>query len=234
MFGFGGVEASTRKVWTSKPLKWFKRHCVQRLDPSCLLSGATYCLTSVVVTYIYVYVNAGDLEVRLAIALVLTMMSFVTTSVSAQERREVPEFRTYGTPSSQTAARDIDAFIESYKSAWGGQDTDALVALHAEDVEWINAYARMFQGAEPLRTFLKERLFPAFDPAVSRQEVANMKTISIRYMGDDAAVVHLYTDGQRGPSRNEGETRRRTHLHLVLEKQSAGWKVAHTAIMDAR
>jgi uncharacterized protein (TIGR02246 family) len=171
---------------------------------------------------------------RLAIVLVLTLMSFIAASVSAQERRQVPEFRAYGAPSSQTVARDIDAFIESYKSAWGQQDVDALVALHAEDVEWINAYARMFQGAEPLRTFLKERLFPAFDPSVSRQEAANMKTISIRYMGDDAAVVHLYTDGQRGPSRNDGEALRRTHLHLVLEQQSAGWKVAHTAIMDAR
>jgi hypothetical protein len=85
-----------------------------------------------------------------------------------------------------------------------------------------------------MRAFLKERLFPAFDPSVSRQEVANMKTISIRYLGNDAAVVHLFTDGQRGPSRNEGEALRRTHLHLVLEQQSAGWKVAHTAIMDAR
>jgi uncharacterized protein (TIGR02246 family) len=171
---------------------------------------------------------------RLAFALVLTMMSLAATSVTAQERREVPEFRTYGTAASPAAARDIDALIESYKSAWSRQDADALVELHADDVEWINAYARMFQGAEPLRLFLKDRLFPAFDPSVSRQEVANMKTISIRYLGDDAAVVHLYTDGQRGPSRNEGEALRRTHLHLVLEKQSAGWKVAHTAIMDAR
>lgn len=167
-------------------------------------------------------------------ALLLALMSLAATSAFAQERREVPEFRTYGTPSSQAAAQSIDALIESYKNAWGRQDADALVALHADDVEWINAYARMFQGAEPLRTFLKQRLFPAFDASVSRQEAASMKTISIRYMGDDAAVVHLYTDGQRGPSRNEGETLRRTHLHLVLEKQSAGWKVAHTAIMDAR
>ncbi len=167
-------------------------------------------------------------------ALLLTLMSLAATSALSQERREVPEFRTYGTPSSQTVAREIDAFIESYKSAWGRQDADALAALHADDVEWINAYARMFQGAEPLRSFLKERLFPAFDPAVSRQEAANMKTISIRYLGDDAAVVHLYTDGQRGPSRTEGESLRRTHLHLVLQKQTAGWKVAHTAIMDAR
>ena len=114
---------------------------------------------------------------KTAFALVLTLMSSAATSAFAQERREVPEFRTYGTPSSQTAARDIDAFLENYKSAWGRQDADALVALHTDDVEWINAYARMFQGAEPLRAFLKERLFPAFDPAVSRQEAANMKTI---------------------------------------------------------
>jgi hypothetical protein len=44
----------------------------------------------------------------------------------------------------------------------------------------------------------------------------------------------LYTDGQRGASRNAGEDRRRTHVHLVLERQDAGWKIVHTAIMDAR
>jgi hypothetical protein len=61
-----------------------------------------------------------------------------------------------------------------------------------------------------------------------------MQTISIRYLGEDAAVVHMYTEGQRGASRNEGEEVRRTHLHLVLAKQTAAWKVVHTAIMDAR
>lgn len=152
----------------------------------------------------------------------------------AQERREVPAFTTYGQPANIEDAAAIDTLVARYKRAWGRQDVTALVALHAEDTEWINAYARIFQGTEALGTFLRDRLFPAFDPAVSKREAANMTTISTRYLGDDAAVVHLYTDGDRGASRNAGEDLRRTHLHLVLGKEDDGWKVVHTAIMDAR
>lgn len=134
----------------------------------------------------------------------------------AQERRGIPAFRTYGEPASAEDERAVDELIRNFKDAWGRQGTAKLIALHADDVEWINAYARLIQGAEPLGRFLEERLFPEFDPKVSQQEASNMKTISTRFMGDDAAVVHLYTDGQRGPSRNANEQTRRTHLHLVL------------------
>lgn len=109
-----------------------------------------------------------------------------------------------------------------------------MIALHSDDTEWINAYARLFQGAAPLADFLRNRLFPAFSPEVSQQEAANMKTISIRYLGSDAAVVHTYTEGNRGASRNANEDVRRTHIHLVLGKVGTDWRVAHTAIMDAR
>ena len=53
-------------------------------------------------------------------------------------------------------------------------------------------------------------------------------------LGDDAAVVHMYTEGERGAPRNEGERLRRTHFHLVLGMQKDAWKVVHTAIMDPR
>jgi uncharacterized protein (TIGR02246 family) len=153
---------------------------------------------------------------------------------AAQERREIPAARTYGEPANSAERSAIEALIEQYKDAWSRQDTQAWIALHAADTEWINAYARMFQGAMPLAGFIEHRLFPAFDSSASRQEIANMRTISVRYMGDDAAVVHMYTDGPRGPSRNAGESLRRTHLHLVLSKSSSVWKIVHTAIMDAR
>lgn len=153
--------------------------------------------------------------------------------VSAHDRREIPEFRTYGEPESPEEARAVDRLIRDFKDAWSEQDTDALISLHAADVEWINAYARLFRGATPLADFLENQLFPNFSPEVSRQEVANMETISIRYL-PGAAVVHMYTDGERGASRNEGEVMRRTHLHLILEEQDEGWRIVHTAIMDAR
>jgi len=152
----------------------------------------------------------------------------------AQERREVPAFTTHGRPASHEDAAAIGTLIARYRQAWGRQDVTALMALHAEDTEWINAYARIFRGTEALGAFLRDRLFPGFDPAVSEREAASMTTISTRYLGDDAAVVHLYTDGDRGASRVAGEDLRRTHLHLVLGREDDGWKVVHTAIMDAR
>lgn len=153
--------------------------------------------------------------------------------VAGQERREVPPFRTYGEPENPDVAMAIDELVREFKDAWSKQDTDALIKLHADDVEWINAYARMFQGATPLAHFLENRLFPNFSPEVSRQEAANMKMNSIRYL-PGAAIVHMYTDGERGSSRNEGELMRRVHIHLILAKQNDGWRLVHTAIMDAR
>jgi len=167
-------------------------------------------------------------------AVVLCFSITGAAGVPAQERREVPAFRTYGKPASAEDERAVDELIRNYKDAWGRQDTAKLIALHADDVEWINAYARLIQGAEPLGRFLEERLFPGFDAKISQQEANNMRTISSRFMGDDAAVVHLYTDGQRGASRNATEQTRRTHMHLVLERQESGWRIVHTAIMDAR
>ena len=167
--------------------------------------------------------------------LVALLAAFLMAAPSlAQERRQVPAFTTYGQPASVADAAAIDTAVARYKQAWGRQDVTALMALHAEDTEWINAYARIFRGREALGAFLRHRLFPAFDPAVSKREAANMRTISTRYLGDDTAVVHLYTDGDRGASRNAGEDLRRTHFHLVLGKDDEGWQIAHTAIMDAR
>ena len=158
----------------------------------------------------------------------------VTLPLEAQERRDIPAVRTYGEPGSLGDRSAIQTLIEKYRDAWSRQDTDAFIALHAEDTEWINAYARLFQGAAPLAEFIEDRLFPAFDSSTSRQEIANMRTISVRYLGDDVAVVHMYTESERGASRNEDEDVRRTHLHLVLDKQNMAWKIVHTAIMDAR
>lgn len=154
-------------------------------------------------------------------------------SVHAQERRELPSFRTYGEPASAADAAAVDARVSEYRNAWAAQDTTRFISLHSTDTEWINAYARMFQGAAPLSDFIENRLFPAFDAAVSAQEASNMETVSIRWL-PGAAVIHMYTEGARGPSRNAGEPLRRTHLHLVLEKGRQHWKIVHTAIMDAR
>ena len=155
-------------------------------------------------------------------------------SAWAQERWEIPDYRVYGTPAIEADAAAIDHLMATFKSAWGAEDAKIVADLHAKDVEWINAYARMFQSADALEVFLEDRLFPAFRKSASESESGNMRPISRRYLGDDAAVIHLYTDGSRGPSVVEGERLRRTHLHFVLAKTDDAWQIAHVAIMDAR
>lgn len=171
--------------------------------------------------------------VRLAARAAPVCALLLALTVHAQERRELPPLRTYGEPATAADAAAIKALVGEYRNAWAGQDTARLMSLHSADTEWINAYARMFQGAAPLSDFIENRLFPAFDAAVSAQEASNMETVSLRWL-PGAVVIHMFTEGARGPSRNADEQLRRTHLHLVLEKRRQDWKIVHTAIMDAR
>jgi len=161
-------------------------------------------------------------------------LTIFTPATFAQERRELPESKVYGAPDCPDQPAEVTAFLDRYWSAWGEQDVDRLRALHADDAEWINAYARMFQTSDAMATFLEERLFPAFDPTVSRQEVENTRQVSLRYAGDEVAIAHFYTDSARGASQTAGEDLRRTHFHLVIERRNGVWQVVHTAIMDAR
>lgn len=168
------------------------------------------------------------------LAIVLTLIVALATPATSQGRREVPPFTTFGAPASAADAERVGALMEAFREAWRTQDAGRLAALHAPDTEWINAYARIFRGSEALRSFLEEKLFPEFDPEVSRTEARRMRPVSLRYLGDDAAVVHWITDSPRGGSRVEGERLRRTHLHFVLEEREAGWRIVHAVIFDAR
>ncbi|MCI5107872.1 MAG: SgcJ/EcaC family oxidoreductase [Pseudomonadales bacterium] len=143
------------------------------------------------------------------------------------------EFIEVGNPEVETRAA-VNELIEAFTHSWASQDVEAHMALFSEDAEWINAYARMFRGKDELSVFLEQRLFPNWPIKVSQQEMANAKMISVRYLGDDAAVIHIATDGERGPSTISDETMRRTHLHLVAEERGGDWLIVHVAIMDAR
>jgi uncharacterized protein (TIGR02246 family) len=160
--------------------------------------------------------------------------ALLSSALVAQERRQVPDLAIFGEPATPSQMTAIEDLIEQYKKSWGQQDVASFISLHSRNTEWINAYARVFRGVDELAAFIETRLFPAFELAVSEQEAANMKTISIRFLSDRAAVVHMFTDGTRGPSRNAGESHRRTHIHIVTVWQGRQWKIAHTAIMDAR
>jgi len=171
---------------------------------------------------------------RTTLTKVLLFTLLCSNCAIAAERREVSAFQQFGEPANEMHAEEVENLLESFKQSWAAQDVTAHIALFTEDTEWINAYARMFRSTAELEVFLREQLFPAFDSRVSQQEIRNAKLVSIRYIGNDAAVIHLYTDGARGESAISSQALRRTHIHLVFAKTNEQWKIAHTAIMDAR
>ncbi len=145
----------------------------------------------------------------------------------AQDRREIPPFKAIGEPADQQV-KEIQLVLEKYRRAWNQLDADTLSELHSQDTEWINAYARIFRGRKPLQEFLTTRLFPQFSQQLTNGLNLDIQAISIRYLSEKIVVAHLFTDFQL-----EGEAARRTHFHLVFEDQEHGWKIVHTAIMDA-
>lgn len=170
----------------------------------------------------------------LAALFLLTVLS--NTPAFAAERREVPPSTVFGTPENIAQQQAVENLLDAFKETWATQNVQAHLALFAQDAEWINAYARMFRGSNELEVFLRDQLFPAFDAEVSQQEIRNANLVSIRYLGDDTAVIHLYTDGSRGESTIPERELRRTHIHLVFAQadRETNWKIVHTAIMDAR
>lgn len=171
---------------------------------------------------------------KMSAFILCVIVSSFTSNALAQERWEIPENKVYGSPSTDADAIAIDSLMTTFRAAWEAEDAETVANLHSDNVEWINAYARIFQSSDALEKFLKERLFPAFRASASESESRNMKPISRRYLGNDAAILHFYTDGSRGKSINEGQILRRTHFHFILEKKCDNWTIAHVAIMDAR
>ena len=154
----------------------------------------------------------------------------------------LPEYRVFGTPATPSDEAAIFETMQRFGAAWGSQDVDAAVSTYTEDVEWTNAFADVYRGRDELQgqfSQLFERFESDPDPADQEDDGDSrppMKRgmVSLRYIGDDAAVVHSYTESDWGTNR-DGSDLRRVHITFVLEKQADGqWLIAHQMIMDAR
>jgi len=162
--------------------------------------------------------------------LILTLL--ISSFAQAQERREIPDYKVFGTAENPDEANQIARLISDYTSAWKELDARALISLHTRDTEWTNAFARIFQNSQALGQFLETQLFPQFERTFSENESLQIETVSLRYLSDDAVVIHLFTEFQGSTVKNS--ELRRTHFHLVAQQYESTWKIAHTAIMDAR
>jgi ketosteroid isomerase-like protein len=160
-----------------------------------------------------------------------------------EEYAPLPEFRVFGEPATASDEAAIADLMRRFGEAWSSQDVDGAVEAYVQDAEWINAFADVYRGHEELRgqfARLFERFESAPDEADDEEEreasrpSMKRERLSLRYIGDDAAVIHSYTESDWGVNR-DGEGLRRVHMTYVLEKQQDGkWLIAHQMIMDAR
>jgi ketosteroid isomerase-like protein len=156
----------------------------------------------------------------------------------------IPEFVVFGEAADDRDSEAIFNLMRRFGQAWGSQDVDGLMTVYAEDAEWTNAFGDVRRGHDELReqfTWLFKR-FESGEDAGDEEETQEdestepeMKrgSISLRYLGDDAAVFHTYTESNWGVNR-DGDGLRRVYVSYVLEKKDGAWLIAHQTITDAR
>lgn len=143
----------------------------------------------------------------------------------------LPEYKVFG----EAAPKDAEAIgllMRQFSQARQAGDAERTAAFFAEDVEWTNAFGDVVRGSDNLQKFLAW-LFSQDEKGTTEGEAMQYRPVSIRYLGDDVAVLHGMTLSTRGEARS-GEGPRRVHLTFVLAKQNEQWRIVYQMIMDAR
>lgn len=145
---------------------------------------------------------------------------------------ELPEYRVFGEAVTPEDAEALNEVLMQFGEAWGSSDAEAVAALFTDDAEWTNSFGTTVRGADELADYLG-RLFSEYSDTISAEEEMSYRPVSMRYVGDDAAVVHGVTSSTRGEARS-GEGERRVRTTTVLAKANGDWRIVHQMIMDER
>ena len=117
-------------------------------------------------------------------------------------------------------------------SAFRELNADHLANVYADDADFTNAFGTSVHGGEKIVAYLRD-LFA--NPNFASGKPVRPPDASIRFVGDDVAVVKTYIE-REGQQTSEGEKMavRRNHSLKVLERQDDGWRVVSELYMDAR
>ena len=144
----------------------------------------------------------------------------------------LPEYKVFGAVASPEDAQAIATLMRQFSAARQAGNAEATAAFYAEDAEWTNAFGDVVRGSDNLQTYLGW-LFSLDEAGTREGESMEYRPLSLRYLGDDVAVLHGMTLSTRGEARG-GEGARLVHLTFVLAKQDGAWKIVYQLIMDAR
>ena len=141
-----------------------------------------------------------------------------------------PPLQILGAAASEDEVEAIEELFAEFHEAWLAEDSEGLIATHAPDAQWTNAFGLVLRGHDEMRRFFPE-LFRNFDATTT----GKARIISIRFVHDDIAIVQRYTQSAGGVMNREGgEGPRQIQVTNVLQKFDGDWKSIHTMIMDVR
>jgi uncharacterized protein (TIGR02246 family) len=160
----------------------------------------------------------------------MVFLLFAVVSVGLASERN--GFRQFGEPATEQDKAAIESLLATMARGWRTGDAEMAASVYAEDAEWMNAYGEILYGTEAVKTRLAE-LFASTGDAEEAGEQEH-GSVSLRYLGDEAAIYHGYVYSDRTESRT-GEDQREVHSTMVFQKTADGsWQIVHHMIMDVR
>jgi len=144
----------------------------------------------------------------------------------------LPGFVTIGEPASAEDAAAIRALFGTLGRGWGTGDAAMVASVYADDAEWMNAFGEIVRGADNIEAYLRGMWADEPDD-IAAAEQTDEQGLSLRYVGDDAAIYHGVTRSTRAGAL-PGADHRRVHSTFVVRKIDGEWKVVHHHISDAR
>jgi uncharacterized protein (TIGR02246 family) len=126
----------------------------------------------------------------------------------------------------------IGELLMTLASGFRELDASRLENMYADDADWTNAFGTSRHGREAIIAYLKE-LFS--DPRFRAGKLIGQPQVSMRFVGDDVAVVKTYIEREGQQKVGGGELPvRRNHSLKVLVKRDGRWLILSEMYMDAR
>ena len=108
----------------------------------------------------------------------------------------------------------------AFQSAWNAHDMAALGGLFTEDATFVNRFGRLVRGVDEIVAMHA----PIHETVYSDSTLDN-EIIDVRYLGEDVAIVHLWSRLAAGESHPAGPHQVDTLILAVLTKQETGWLI---------
>jgi uncharacterized protein (TIGR02246 family) len=127
------------------------------------------------------------------------------------------------TPVTAANAHVIRDIVKAYEAGWNAHDMDALAALFADDVEWINIVGMWWRGRGDVRD-----AHIGIHATVFKDVGMRVEDCVVRFVGNDLAIsVVTLTMGGFTPPDGKYRPPGQDRLTLMMHRREGSWRIVH-------